>query len=197
MDPMFGRRMPVLACGQVVVRGLRPSDEGAWTDLLHRNRTWLRPWEATLPGSRPLPAMPFRSFVRLDRRMWRKGRALAMAIEFEGELVGRVAITGIEWGSACNGSMGYWIDEGHAGRGIVPHAAALLVHYAFSEGLHRVEIAARPENVSSLRVAKKLGFRDEGLRRRYLYIDGDWRDHRVFALTSDERRLGDLWRCEG
>jgi ribosomal-protein-alanine N-acetyltransferase len=140
--------------------------------------------------------MTFSSFVRLDASSWRQGRALGLAIEADGELVGRIAITGIEWGSACTGSIGYWIDEGHAGRGIVPKAVALVTLYGFAQGIHRIEISARPENVSSLRVAKKLGFRDEGLRRRYLYIDGDWRDHRVFALTSDERRLGDLWRCE-
>ncbi len=196
MNVLRGLRPPVLTCGPVVVRGLRASDERAWMELRSRNRAWLRPWEATIPGVRATPTMSFPAFVRLDRRMWRRKRAFSMGIEFEGRLVGRVAITGIEWGSACNGSLGYWIDEGHAGRGIVPRAVAMLSDYAFGVGLHRLEIAARPENVSSLRVAKKLGFRDEGLRRSYLYIDGGWRDHRVFALTSDERRLGDLWHCE-
>jgi ribosomal-protein-alanine N-acetyltransferase len=37
-----------------------------------------------------------------------------------------------------------------------------------------------------LRVVAKLGFREEGLRRRYLHVDGDWRDHRIFALTREE-----------
>ncbi len=191
------RRSTRLVCDSVVVRPLRRSDETAWLALRARNRAWLRPWEATLPGSRPVPSMTFPAFVRLDRRLWRRGSAVNMAIDFDGALVGRVAITGIEWGSACNGSLGYWIDEGHAGRGIVPRAVALLTTFAFRHGIHRVEIAARPENVSSLRVAKKLGFRDEGMRRKYLYIDGDWRDHRVFALTSGERLLGDLWDCDG
>ena len=196
MSRLPRRSSAILACGPVVVRPLGRSDEAAWIALRDRNRRWLRPWEATLPGAQPLPSMTFPAFVRLDKRQWRRGEAMSMVIEYEGELVGRVAITGIEWGSACNGSVGYWIDEAHAGRGIVPRAVALLVRYAFQSGLHRAEIAARPENVSSLRVAKKLGFRDEGMRRRYLFIAGDWRDHRVFALTSDERLLGDLWSCD-
>ena len=33
---------------------------------------------------------------------------------------------------------------------------------------------------------EKLGFREEGLRPRYLHIDGGWRDHLVFALTAEE-----------
>ena len=51
-------------------------------------------------------------------------------------------------------------------------------------GLHRVEVNIRPENVASLAVVRKLGFRDEGLRARYLHINGAWRDHRTFALTG-------------
>jgi len=55
-------------------------------------------------------------------------------------------------------------------------------------GLHRVEVNIRPENAASLRVVEKLGFRDEGLRERYLHIDGAWRDHRTFALTVEDIR---------
>ena len=59
-------------------------------------------------------------------------------------------------------------------------------HCWFALGLHRIEIAIRPENTASLRVVDKLGFRFEGERPRYLHIDGDWRDHRVFALNAEE-----------
>jgi ribosomal-protein-alanine N-acetyltransferase len=137
----------------------------------------------------------FEALVREDRRLWRKRRSINMAIVFDGKLVGRVCITGIEWGSARTGSLGYWIDQGHAGQGITPRACGLLAAFAFHEGLHRIEIAARPENEASLRVAKKLGFRDEGIRQHYLFIDGDWRDHHVYALTAREKRVGDFWRC--
>jgi [ribosomal protein S5]-alanine N-acetyltransferase len=44
----------------------------------------------------------------------------------------------------------------------------------------------RPENVRSLRVLAKLGFREEGLLRRYLEVDGDWRDHLVLAVTTED-----------
>ena len=63
---------------------------------------------------------------------------------------------------------------------------ALVVRPLFAIGLHRVEVNIRPENAASLRVVEKLGFRDEGLRPRYLHIDGDWRDHLSFALTREE-----------
>jgi ribosomal-protein-alanine N-acetyltransferase len=49
-----------------------------------------------------------------------------------------------------------------------------------------VEINVRPENTASLRVIQKLGFRYEGLKQRYIHINGDWRDHYVFALTKED-----------
>jgi ribosomal-protein-alanine N-acetyltransferase len=61
-------------------------------------------------------------------------------------------------------------------------------------GLHRIEICIRPENAPSLRIVEKLGFRYEGLRRRYIHINGGWRDHFTFALTSEELPYGLLER---
>jgi ribosomal-protein-alanine N-acetyltransferase len=60
--------------------------------------------------------------------------------------------------------------------------------------LHRVEINIRPENVASKRVVEKLGFREEGVRTRYLHIDGDWRDHISYVLTAEEVPDGVLRR---
>ena len=53
-----------------------------------------------------------------------------------------------------------------------------------------MEATVRPENVASLRVLAKLGFRDEGLLRRYLEVDGAWRDHQLLALLEDEVGAG-------
>jgi [ribosomal protein S5]-alanine N-acetyltransferase len=73
----------------------------------------------------------------------------------------------------------------------------MLCDYAFGTlGLHRVEVNVRPENAASLKVVEHLRFRDEGVRERYLHINGAWRDHRTFALTADElggQRVLDRW----
>jgi ribosomal-protein-alanine N-acetyltransferase len=85
-----------------------------------------------------------------------------------------------------------------AGRGIVPTAVALATDHCFEVlGLHRVEVNIRPENAPSLRVVAKLGFRDEGLRERYLHIGDEWCDHRSFALTTEDVPEGLLNRWRG
>ena len=57
-------------------------------------------------------------------------------------------------------------------------------------------MAIRPENTSSLRVVEKLGIREIGYAPRYLHIDGDWRDHKLFAITREEAPLGLLRRLD-
>ena len=102
-------------------------------------------------------------------------------------LVGQLTVSGIAWGSLRSANVGYWVDEECAGRGVIPTAVALAVDHCFTVcGLHRVEVCIRPENMPSRRVVEKLGFREEGLRRAYLHIDGGWRDHITYALTAEE-----------
>jgi ribosomal-protein-alanine N-acetyltransferase len=116
----------------------------------------------------------------------RAGRAMPFVVTYRGDLVGQVTVGGITWGSLRSAHIGYWVDRRVAGRGVIPTGVALVTDHLFATGLHRVEVNIRPENVASLRVVEKLGFRPEGLRPRYLHIDGRWRDHLTFALTREE-----------
>ena len=186
----------VLARGDLRVRALRTGDAREWAALRLANREWLRPWEAASPPEVPVPSVTFRQFIRHERRVRRDRQGWPMVIEYRGALVGRVVIAGVEWGAQRSGSLGYWLDQGHAGRGIVPAAAAMLSEHGFTQGLHRIEIAMRPENHASRRVAEKLGFTLDGPRRSYLFIDGGWRDHLVYSRTQGEPRIGRYWEPE-
>ncbi len=185
----------VLEADGVLLRPLRLRDRSAWEALRLRNAEWLRPWEATSPV--PAPPIGFRDYVLESRRLARRGESLTFAIEVGGEIVGQLSVSSIALGALRGASIGYWVSRHVAGRGIVPTAVAIATDHCFTElGLHRIEINIRPENAASLRVVAKLGFREEGLRRRFLHIDGDWRDHRSFALLAEEVPGGLLerWR---
>jgi len=151
-----------------------------------RNRDWLTPWEATPPRDLG-PSIGFATMVRGLRGQARRGQLLPFVVAYDGELAGQLTVGGIAYGSLCSAHIGYWVDSRVAGRGVMPTALALAVDHCFLVlRLHRVEVNIRPENTASLRVVEKLGFREEGLRRAFLHISGEWRDHRAFALTSEE-----------
>ena len=195
--PTLRRPWPVeLREGPVLLRPLRVRDGKRWRSVRAANLAWLAPWEATHPDISEAPPS-FRQMVRAFTREARAGRMLPFAVLLDGELVGQLTVAGITWGSLRSGHIGYWVDRSVAGRGVIPTAVALAAdHCFFTLGLHRVEVNIRPENQASLRVAHKLGFRPEGIRKRYLHIDGAWRDHATFALTAEEVPGGLLarWR---
>ena len=180
----------------VILRALHGKDRREWEALRNENGNWLQPWEATSPES-ATTGLGFRQLVRQCDREASEGRLQPFVIETEGRLVGQMHLFGIAWGSLRSASAGYWVAESYAGQGIMPSALAAACDHAFlGLGLHRVEVNIRPENTASLRVVEKLGFREEGVRLRYLHIDGEWRDHRSFALTSEDlgqSSLVELW----
>jgi ribosomal-protein-alanine N-acetyltransferase len=202
---LLGRhRWPVtLRHGPVQLAPMRTRDRAAWERVRLANADWLRPWEATLPPGAAVGPATYAGLVRTLTRQAREGRMLPWLVFWDPgggtprQLAGQLTVSGIVGGSASWGQIGYWVDERLAGRGIIPTAVALAADYCFQVmHLHRIEIAIRPENTKSLRVVTKLGFRPEGLRPRYLHIDGDWRDHLVFALNAEEVPGGLLPRWE-
>lgn len=185
----------VLTSGEVRLRPIEVSDAPAWQAARERSADWLRPWDATVPpGGDPRPAS-FRAVARSLRRHARAGTAYPFVIEVQGRFAGQLTVSNIVRGSAQFASIGYWIDQTYAGRGAVPRAVAMTIDHCFGAGgLHRIEIAIRPENSNSLRVVEKLGLREVGFAPRYLHIDGAWRDHRIYAVTAEECPDGMLAR---
>ncbi|HJR40104.1 MAG TPA: GNAT family protein [Nocardioidaceae bacterium] len=176
-----------LRSGRVGLRPLALSDRRAWKEVRARNVEWLKPWEATVPPGDASAPKTFRRLVIDLRRQARELRSLPFALTVDDEFAGQLTVSNIVGGSARFASMGYWIDSRHAGQGFVPTAVALATDYClFEMDLHRIEIAIRPENVASLRVVEKLGFLEFGYAPRFLHIDGDWRDHRLFAITAED-----------
>ena len=172
--------------GPVGLRPLTYRDRRQWAAVRARNSDWVRPWDATLPPGATDAVSSFRGMVHSMRVAARAGTMLPFALTVDGQLRGQVTVGGIHLGSLRGGHVGYWIDRDAAGRGYTPLAVAMATDHCFAGGLHRIEINIRPENAPSLRIVEKLGFRYEGLRERYLHIDGQWRDHLSFALTADE-----------
>ena len=177
----------------VSIRLVRQRDARTLQQELLSNRAWLRPWEATSPDG-PV-SFDMRTGVRRLLQQYRDGAGVPFVMEDDGELAGQLNVWGIARGSLASATIGYWVSERFAGRGITTTSVALATDVCFDEmRLHRMEICIRPENQASLRVVEKLGFRYEGLRRRFIHINGDWRDHFCFALTVEELPLGVLRR---
>ncbi len=187
----------ILRSGNLTLRPIRRRDWATWQQVRQDNAAWLDRWETADPSGRPGERFP--AWVRRARRQGARGEMLALVMEIGGDgsagdtFAGQITAAPITYGAARTATVGYWIAQRHAGQGYTPLAVALVTDYLIGElGIHRVEINIRPENTASLRVVEKLGFAEEGLARGFLYIDGDWRDHRRFVMLAEGLPAGGL-----
>jgi ribosomal-protein-alanine N-acetyltransferase len=179
--------------GAVALRPVRLRDAGAWSAIRTRDEKHLAPWEPTMPGGwarRNAPAEWPGRWLQL-RSAARRGQALPFAVTLDGRFVGHVMVGNVLREPLLSAYVGYWVDSAVTGAGVITAAVALVIDHCFDmAGLHRLEATVRPENGPSIRVLEKLGFRQEGLFRRYLEIEGAWRDHLCYATTADEQPPG-------
>jgi ribosomal-protein-alanine N-acetyltransferase len=179
---LFGRR--------VLLRPLVATDFPAWREVRRRNAEWLTKWEPTRPPGAPDVIENREAFsIRCNARQRERqlGSGYGFGIFINGEFAGEINLSAVQRGPFQSASIGYWIDEAHAGHGYTPEAVVVLAKYCFDElRLHRLEIAIVPRNTASRRVVEKLGLREEGIAKGFLEIDGNWEDHVRYGLTFED-----------
>ncbi len=117
------------------------------------------------------------------------GYAFFIVRETDRALVGAISLSNVRRGVAQTASVGYWIGAGFTRQGFASRALAAVATFGFDElRLYRIEAACMPSNAASLGVLARCGFRQEGLARRYLRINGAWEDHILHALLTEDAR---------
>ncbi|MDV3128990.1 GNAT family N-acetyltransferase [Mycobacterium sp. 21AC1] len=185
-EPVGPLRVPA---GLVRLRPVRLRDAGVWSRIRMADRNHLEPWEPVTGTDWQVrhavsswPAVC--SGLRAEAR---KGRMLPYVIELDGHFAGQLTIGNVTHGALRSAWIGYWVDSSRTGGGVATAALALGLDHCFGAvRLHRVEATVRPENAASRAVLAHVGFREEGLLRRYLEVDGAWRDHLLVAVTAEE-----------
>ncbi|MEU6402442.1 GNAT family N-acetyltransferase [Streptomyces sp. NPDC046985] len=168
---------------RVGVRPFTPQDEAEFTARARESEDLHRPW--LFP---PATAETYAAYTaRLADDPARAG--FLVCDRGDGALAGYVSVNNIVGGAFRSGALGYGAFAHAAGRGLMKEGVNLVIDHAFGPlGLHRLEINAQPGNAASLALARSCGFRLEGYSPGMLYIDGAWRDHERWALTTEMRR---------
>jgi len=184
--PVGPLRVPA---GVVGLRPIRMRDGAQWSRTRAAERDKLEPWEPTAEldwiARHSVSAWP--SMYSGLRAEARRGRMLPYVIEVDGRFCGQLTIGNVTHGALRSAWIGYWVASEVTGGGVATGALALGVDHCFGAVmLHRVEATVRPENAASRKVLSKVGFREEGLLKRYLDVDGGWRDHLLVAITTEE-----------
>jgi len=173
--------MTVLVSGDdVSLRHPTAADRDTFIAAAVRSRELHHPW-TTAPDT----TEAFNAYlVRAER----ENESCVLVVGTDDDaLIGVYNIAEIVRGRFLNGYLGYYAFEPHAGRGKMRAAMPLVFEHAFEQlGLHRLQANVQPDNAASRALLEATGWREEGFAPRYLHIDGDWRDHVMYALTAEE-----------
>ncbi len=190
-------RSPLGSDGEPEILGLslrlRPpglADFEAWSQLRALSRAHLEPWEPQWALDE-LTRAAFRRRLKHYAREQRDdaGYAFLIVRKQDDALLGGLTLSNVRRGVTQAAALGYWLGVPHIGRGLMTDAVQAIAAHAFGQlRLHRLEAACIADNTASMRVLAKSGFRREGTARRYLKINGIWRDHVQFGLLEDDPR---------
>ncbi|UBK77872.1 GNAT family N-acetyltransferase [Clostridium perfringens] len=171
---------------RLTLRNLTPENTEKMLDYYIRNEEHLRQYEPTrdsgfytYEGQKEILTESFRQFI--------DGTSIDLGIFKDEKLIGKIKLSNIVYGILRNAFVGYSIDKEHQGKGYMKEALNTVCSYAFEEmGLHRLEASTLMENSRSQGVLKACGFNELGISEKYLYINGEWRDHKIFYKVNDD-----------
>jgi ribosomal-protein-alanine N-acetyltransferase len=156
--------------------------------LRAESASFLIPWEPRWP----VDDLTRSGFKRRLQRYQQEARNMTGLTWFvfaarENELLGGLSLSSIRYGAASSCQLGYWMGERHAGHGFMKKAVGIALGEAFGRlSLQRVEAVTLPENARSIAVLERAGFRREGFVRSYLEINGERRDHLLYAILRGD-----------
>lgn len=181
-------RFPEFKTPRLRLRVLRPGDEGFLASLDSDPSVMKHIHQGVLSYEEALRHSRIQVEAAAFGRYWGKwlveSRDDATALGW----VGMSKLNGLDRDDL---QVGYEFAPAHWGRGYATEAGTRVLEYAFEAlGLDRVAAIARPENVASVRVLDKLGFRQVGRRRddglvwcnEYRLTAQEWRQRRAGAL---------------
>ena len=175
---------------RLILRPPRHNDFRNWVQLRTSSREFLAPWDPVWSLDH-LTRKSFTNRVYWAQRAIKNGSGYPLFLirKTDQALVGAVTLDNIRRGPSQVGTLGYWIGEPYARRGLMREAVDLVVSHAFIRlDLSRIEAACLPENQPSRGLLETCGFKYEGVAQSYLQIGGRWRTHVLYASIRHDRR---------
>ena len=168
------------------LRLFEESDADELYALTDRNRAHLEPWLPWVPATRS--AEDSLAFIRMTRQQIADNAGMSLAIVRDGAIAGTAGFHSVDWANRAT-TIGYWLSADEQGRGTMTEAVRALVDHAFGAWeLERVEILAAVDNARSRAIPERLGFVDEGVKRRAEVVGDRVLDLAVYAMLAADWR---------
>lgn len=173
---------PLIRSGRLELREFTPDDLGLASEVAAAGEG-----EALPPGT-PTNRKQLKQWFDHGMHLGDRDTAvhLMMLDRARGRIVGSIGLFHADWqvGSA---EIGYGVRRDARNRGYATEALVAVARWVLTEGgIQRAWLTANTDNLASIRVAEKAGFRREGTMRRAGIEDDGLHDLALFSLLNDE-----------
>lgn len=184
-EKTINKTLTIINGDRIVLKIFTPDDSEKLLNFYIRNREYLKPFDPlrkeeffTLEAQRKDLENSFNDYLN--------GKSYNFGIFKDGSLIGKIRISSIVYGVFHNAFIGYSIDESQQRKGYMKEAVRLITDFCFNEiDIHRIEASTLVDNIASQKVLSGTGFNTIGLCPKYLFINGEWRDHYIFYKLKD------------
>lgn len=177
--------VPILYGERIKLKIITPEDTEDVLDYHIRNRDYLRPFD-------PLRKEDFFTIeaqikdIEKSYSDYLDKKAYNFGIFKDEKFIGKIRISSIVYGVFHNAFIGYSIDKEEQRKGYMKEAVKLISDFCFNElNIHRIEASTLVDNTASQKVLMASGFNKIGLSLKYLFINGQWRDHYTFYKLKE------------
>ena len=180
---------------RLIIRPLKLSDYNTWrtaytTMLPPRNK-----WDRKNKGLDEITRQKFKAIITSQKELRDKDKFYDLAV-FEKKsacLVGTLAIMDVLRGLGQSAYLGYFLNNRFWGKGYGKESTLAIIDIGFRDlKLHRLEAGIEPNNRRSIMLARSIGLRKEGLKKRAVFLRNIWTDLVMYSATSEE--FGIKWR---
>jgi ribosomal-protein-alanine N-acetyltransferase len=177
---------------RLIIRPLADFDYENWAQAYSMMRPPQNEFDEGPWKDSELTEAKFKALLKMEQD-WRdqdKFYVFGVFDKNDGTLLGEVRLMDISRAIFQNAYIGYRIFNPYWGKGYATEACRAVIDIGFKDlGLHRIEAAIEPQNKLSIRVAKAMKFRKEGLSKKRLLVHGKWKDMAIYCITCEDYKI--------
>ena len=163
----------------VFIRAPKMEDKEAFISAMQDSQALHHPWVKAPTTSE--------EFDEYFQRFQQPNQKSFLVCNDEGNIIGVFNVSEIVRGLFQNAYLGFYAVCDFSGKVYMSAGLKLVLAKIFNElKLHRIEANIQPDNIQSIQLIKKNGFRYEGFSPRYLKIHGEWQGHEHWAMTYED-----------
>lgn len=171
----------------IFLRTLEVADVPLFFKAISENRSHLRKWVPWIDYI--ISEKEVQKLIEEGAMKMKTQQSLKMGIFSTHKLIGYLEMQ--DWDHTLRkAKIGYWLIKKAEGENYMYAASSVFIQYLFNQlELNKIELVHLLENKRSAALAKRLGFKVEGILRDNILINGAFKDLVVQGLLKSEFKL--------